>query len=77
MSKHTDTPATPSQLNHNTQQPYQYTVHRLPNNINYKVSTITKFYSKTDPHIIPTSIDLDIQKVDNIPTTSTTTFSHK
>ena len=63
----TDTPVTTSQLNHNTHQPYQHISHRPPNNNHYTVSTITKFHPKRYLHMIPISIDLDLQKANNIP----------
>ena len=73
----TDTSVTTSQLNHNTNQPYQHKVHLPHNNNHYISSTITKFYLKQDTHMIPTSIDLDLQKADNKPTLSITTTPHK
>ena len=76
MSPRINIPITTSQLNNNTTQQYQHIVYCPPNHIHYTVSTITKFHPQRDSHMIPTSIDLDLQKAEYIPTTSTTTFSH-
>ena len=77
VHKFTTTPVSTSQIHHPTSHPYQHTVHRSPNNDHFKVSTITRFYSKTDITIIPKHINLNLQKVVTLPTPPTNTFPQK
>ena len=60
LHKCTTTPVSTSQLNHPTSHPYQHNVHLPPNNNHFKVSVITRFYSKTDITITPKHIDLNL-----------------
>ena len=55
----TNTLVSTSQLNHPTSHQYQHKVHRPPNNNHFKVSTITRFYPKTDTNLNPTSLDFN------------------
>ena len=70
LRRYRDRTVAPTQLIHNKNLPSQHIVHRPPNHNHYTVSTITKYYPKKDPHIIPTSINLELQKDKYIPTTS-------